>query len=186
MDLAYANFVQSWPPEMAQLDLSFRGYASILASASLEYATNCRNHIVSNFEKRCIDYFFIRFNDEEDAWHLPNTKVSEKRALAQYAYKKAAGLDATGPQDPELADMTIFVEEFASTIYLGPTPVTDESLSANCHLYLPWLYTVLQRLEQRTSIREPQDQIFASKGYIHRKVTEVSGRFNFIFYVLQC
>lgn len=82
MDLAYANFVQSWPPEMAQLDLSFRGYSSILTSASLEYATNCRNHIVSNFEKRCIDYFFIRFNDEEDAWHLPNTKVGEKRALA--------------------------------------------------------------------------------------------------------
>lgn len=58
-------------------------------------------------------------------------------ALVQYAYKKSAVLDDTGPQDLELADMVSFVEEFTSTIYLRSTSVIDFRLSANCHPYLP-------------------------------------------------
>jgi hypothetical protein len=40
---------------------------------------------------------------------LLNTTIAKERALTQYAYKKAAGLDSGGSGDPERTDMTIFV-----------------------------------------------------------------------------
>jgi hypothetical protein len=60
------------------------------------------------------------------------------------------------------------------TVDMGPRPITEASLQAHTSEYLPWLYEVLGRLEQPTPIREPEPQQFASKGYIHRNLKEVS------------
>src|ERR1700722_8688599 len=57
---------------------------------------------------------------------------------------------------------------------LGPTPITEESLSAHANLYLPWLAKVLDYVERRVVIQEPRPQNFVSKQYVHRNIKQVS------------
>jgi hypothetical protein len=163
---------------MREIDLGFRGYTPILSETAQEYAINCCNDVVANFEKRTVDYFFVRFNDENDAWFLADSNVQARKSLAKYAFRKAAGLPVLEPQTPERqtpAATKRRVEQCAQSVNLGPMPINEAALSANPHLYMPWLYTALQRLEARPpSIQEPIAQNFASKGYIHRMLKEAS------------
>jgi hypothetical protein len=171
---SFRRFKTSWPPVMRPTNLAFAGYMSILSISANEYATNCVNHVRTNFERRTIDYFFVRFSDESDDWFLEGTTVHNRRILARYAYNRASRNDAaTGPRDASFAALKTRVERIAQQVNLGPTPVTDEVLSTTPHLYIPWLHTVLSRLEQRTSTREPTPQNFVSKGFVHRNIPEV-------------
>jgi hypothetical protein len=178
---AFTNFVQLWPQGVPSVRLSFRGYTPLIGYAAREYATNCRNHVVTNFERRCQNWFLVRFSDPNDPWYLGTIAVKDRKTLASYAYSRAAGLDATGPRDQDLAEAKRTVEGFATTVNMGPTPITEARLSADYHLYIPFLYSVLQRIEQRQPILEPQNQNFASKGYIFRKLNEVSDHFVSLF-----
>ena len=67
------------------------------------------------------------------------------------------------------------IDQFATNeaVTLGPRPVTDASLSAKPSKYLPWLFQVLRRLEQRVLIQEPTPQDVVSKGFVHRGINEV-------------
>ena len=54
--------------------------------------------------------------------------------------------------------------------------MTEANLFAQPHMYIPFLYSVLEYLDNVVHIAEPSPQTFASKGFIHRKVKEVSSR----------
>lgn len=62
----------------------------------------------------------------------------------------------------------------AAKLEMGPRPITEASLNAKPHLYLPWMYKVLQLgLEQKVYVAENVPQNYVSTGYVHRKVQEV-------------
>jgi hypothetical protein len=99
--------------------------------------------------------------------------VSNRKSLATFIYKTAASQDADWPVIEAEIDKPK-IDAFATEIDLGPTPISDPKLASYPHHYLPWLHKVLQRLEQPTAIKEPEPQKHVSKGYVHRKLKEVS------------
>ena len=149
-------------------------HTAMITTFAREYATNFANHISTNFERRTTDYFFVRFNDESDDWFLGGVSVASRRKFALYAYNKAATGEGNWPTIRGNPLEQALIDNFVSTIDLGPTPVTIQSLEAHGNQYLPWLYQVLQRLESRVIIQEPVPQDFASKSFVHRKLKEVS------------
>ena len=141
-----------------------------------EYATNAVNHIVANFEKKSREYFFCRFSDQDDDWYLRNSSVNERKRLSQYAYDTAAAASPEWPTTLKTSVSKASIDTYASTVQLGPTPINDSSLSAKAHLYLPWMFKVLQRLEQKVFIKEPKAQSYVTRGYIYRHLKEVECR----------
>jgi hypothetical protein len=107
---------------MREIDLGFQGYTPILSQTAQEYAINCCNDVVANFEKRTVDYFFVRLNDENDAWFLADSTVQARKSLAKYAFCKAAGLPVLEPQTPAATKRR--VEQCTQWVNLGPMPVT--------------------------------------------------------------
>ncbi|GAA5814013.1 hypothetical protein MFLAVUS_007503 [Mucor flavus] len=63
--------------------------------------------------------------------------------------------------------------ELAEQIFDSPLSLTTANVGARPHLYLPWLYRVLQRMEQIDSIKEHVPEKKANRGSIHRKVKEL-------------
>ena len=148
--------------------------SSIITNCALQYAANTVHHITSNFEKRSLQYFFCRFSDSNDEWYQAEVSVKDRKKLAKYCYGKAAQTDYQWPDELESEVQRSSVDSFALSVNMGgPLPITDISLSANAHEYLPWLYQVLQRLEQKVFIKEPTPQQFASRSYVRRKLQEV-------------
>ncbi|CAO3663551.1 unnamed protein product [Umbelopsis ramanniana] len=155
-----------------QLHELFYRPTAMITTFARGYATNFANHISTNFERRTTDYFFVRFNDESDDWFLAGVSVASRRKFAAYAYNKSATGEGNWPTIRDNPFGQDLIDNFVSTIDLGPTPVTIQSLEAHGNQYLPWLYQVLQRLESRVIIQELVPQDFASKSYIHRKLKE--------------
>jgi hypothetical protein len=93
--------------------------------------------------------------------------------LSQYAYEKAAAASPEWPTKLKISVSKTSIDTYASTVQLGPTPINDSSLSAKAHLYLPWMFKVLQRLEQKVFIQEPKAQSYVTRGYIYRHLKEV-------------
>src|SRR6202011_1436637 len=124
-----------------------------------------KTDIAMNFERRSVNYFFVRFSDETDGWFLTDVSVANRKKIAKYAYNMAASGEGTWPsiRDNPVGQET--VDMLTDTVDMGPRPITEASLQAHTSEYLPWLYEVLGRLEQLTPIREPEPQQFASKGY---------------------
>jgi hypothetical protein len=146
----------------------------MITAIAREYVVNFRNHVTDNFERRTTDYFFVRFSDEPDEWFLGDISVANRRKIAKYAYEKASAGEGTWPNIRGNPIECSRIDNFVSTVDLAPTPVTPESLYAHPHEYLPWLFQVLRRLEARVTVQEPVPQAYASKGYIHRKLKDVS------------
>jgi hypothetical protein len=148
--------------------------SSIVSNCALQYAANTVHHITSNFERKSTQYFFCRFSDSNDEWYQAEVSIKDRKKLAKYCYGKAARIDYHWPNELESEVLRSRVDSFALSINMGgPLPITDTSLSANAHEYLPWLYQVLQRLEQKVFIKEPVPQTFASRAYVRRKLQEV-------------
>jgi ribosomal protein L32 len=168
----WENFSEIIPSQLKQ---SYRIDTRMASVCAQEYQTNFVNHVVSNFARKTTEYFFIRFSDSSDLWHLDNVSVANKRLMASYAYKKAATLEAVWPKMRNVTIPQARIDQFATNeaINLGPLPVTDASLSAKPSNYLPWLFQVLRRLEQRVLIQEATPQDFVSKGFVHRRINEV-------------
>ena len=116
----------------------------------------------------------MRFSDEPDEWFLGDISASNRRKIAKYAYEKASAGEGNWPNIRGNPIECSRIDNFVSTVDLGPTPVTPESLYAHPHEYLPWLFQVLRHLEARVTVQEPVPQAYASKGYIHRKLKDVS------------
>jgi hypothetical protein len=148
--------------------------SATISNCALQYAANTVHHIASNFERKSTQYFFCRFSDSNDEWYQAEVSIKDRKKLAKYCYGKAARIDYHWPNELESEVLRSRVDSFALSINMGgPLPITDTSLSANAHEYLPWLYQVLQRLEQKVFIKEPVPQTFASRAYVRRKLQEV-------------
>lgn len=173
-------FLEFRPLLPQQLHQQMYRNTAMITTFAREYATNFANHISTNFERRTIDYFFVRFNDESDDWFLGDVSVANRRKIAKYAYDRAATGEGNWPTIPDNPFESEHIDNFVATIDLGPTPVTAASLEAHGNEYLPWLFQVLQRLEARVLIQEPVPQNHASRAYIHRKLKEVKESEHFI------
>jgi hypothetical protein len=139
-----------------------------------EYSTNAVNHIVTNFKKKTEEYFFLRFNDASDPWFIAVSSVGNRRKIAQYAYSKAAKVETTWPKMRNTIIAQATIDGYVASILIGPVPVTEQSLSANPHLYLPWMFKVLKKMEQKVSVKEPVPTKHASRAYIYRNLKEAS------------
>jgi ribosomal protein L32 len=167
----YRRFSSLVPENVKQ---QFNKSTALMSVCAAEYATNAVNHVVANFEGKSVLYFFIRFNNNNDIWHLENATVANRKKIALYCYHKAAQLEAHWPSNLPETVTQASIDEFADSIDLGPCPITDASLSSKAHLYLPWMYKVLDVIERKVAIKEPKAQTYASKAYIFRNLKEVS------------
>jgi hypothetical protein len=154
--------------------IPFHPDTAMISEMGREYNVMARQHIVTNFEKRSVDYFFLRLNETSDSWHLENASVKERKVVAEYMYRRAASLQAEWPTLEDNSISRARIDFRALTVQLGPTPVTEESLSAHANLYVPWMTNVLEYMERRIIVQEPHPQDYASKQYIHRNLKEVS------------
>ncbi|GAA5805701.1 hypothetical protein HPULCUR_011225 [Helicostylum pulchrum] len=68
---------------------------------------------------------------------------------------------------------TTATEKIESARLMGPLPLTTANVGTRPHLYLPWFYHILQRMEQVDSIKEYVPKKKANRGFIHRKVKEL-------------
>ncbi|KAG0179783.1 hypothetical protein DFQ29_001663 [Apophysomyces sp. BC1021] len=150
---------------------------TLIAEAAKQYEEGIRNHIVANFEKKTIQYLLIRFSDEKDKCYLGKTTVAARKALAQYVYNQVAGISAETNNWPSSVkrdkDLEKLISEIICALSFGPGPITVVELNATPHLYIPWMYIVLQRLEQKVFIQEEEPQDHVSNAYVHRKVHEL-------------
>jgi hypothetical protein len=137
----------------------------LMSVCAAEYAPNAVNHVVANFERKSVLHFFIRFNNNNDIWHLENASVADRK-IALYCYHKAAQLEVHWPSNLPKTVTQALIDELVDSIDLGPCPITDASLSSKAHLYLPWMYKVLDVIERRIAIKEPKAQTYASKACI--------------------
>ena len=168
---SYQNFRQLM---LATLPSTFYAETAMITRIAQDYQTNFRNHIASNFERNCTNYFFLRLNNDSDPWYVANATVKKRKSIAAYIYKRAASLQSTWPdiENEEILQNTF--DERVRSISLGPTPITEANLYAKANMYLPFLYTVLTYMDNQVHILEPVPQDFATKGYVHRKLREVS------------
>jgi len=167
----YLEFKNLMP---ARPTFAFYSDTKMITEMARQYTTAAREHVSSNFQKRTTNYFFLRLNDASDTWYLETTAVKDRRLVAQYLYKRAAGLPAEWSALEDASVSRSMIDTRTFTLQLGPTPVTEPSLAAHASQYIPWLFTILQYMERRVLVQEPEPQNFASKGYIFRKLKDVS------------
>jgi len=142
-----------------------------LSAAAVNMEKDARNHMVANFAKKAKEYIFILLREAVD------TKVTNKdlKRLSTYIYEKRAGMNRSWPPSVEKTDeLEKTVDAISKKIELGPTPVTDTTLFARPHEYMPFFYKVLKFLETRaaTSTSQAQDPVKRTSpplGWIKRK-----------------
>ena len=135
----YRRFSSLVPENVKQ---QFKKSTALMSVCAVEYASNSVNHVVANFERKSLLYFFTCFNNNNDIWHLENATVANRKKIALYSYHKAAQLEVRWPSNlPETVTQAL-IDEFADSIDLGPCPITNTS-SSKVHLYLPWMYKFL-------------------------------------------
>ncbi|KAG0184736.1 hypothetical protein DFQ28_010641 [Apophysomyces sp. BC1034] len=125
---------------------------------------------------------FKQFKDgslmRKDEYYLGKITVAERKAVAQHVYNQVAEISTETSKWPSLVKDDEILKKAAKRIItslcFGPGPITDVELNATPHLYIPWMYTILQRLEQNIFIQEEQPQDHVSAAYVHRNVHEVT------------
>ncbi|KAG0179147.1 hypothetical protein DFQ29_002459 [Apophysomyces sp. BC1021] len=123
---------------------------------------------------------FKQFKDgslmRKDEYYLGKITVAERKAVAQHVYNQVAEISTETSKWPSLVKDDEILKKAAKRIItslcFGPGPITDVELNATPHLYIPWMYTILQRLEQNIFIQEEQPQDHVSAAYVHRNVHE--------------
>ncbi|KAG0169462.1 hypothetical protein DFQ30_003588 [Apophysomyces sp. BC1015] len=124
---------------------------------------------------------FKQFKDgslmRKDEYYLGKITVAERKAVAQHVYNQVAEISTETSKWPSLVKDDEILKKAAKRIItslcFGPGPITDVELNATPHLYIPWMYTILQRLEQNIFIQEEQPQDHVSAAYVHRNVHEL-------------
>jgi hypothetical protein len=147
-----------------------------MSVCAAEYTTNAINHVVANFETKSVLYFFTRFNNNNDIWHLETATVANRKKIALYCYHKAAQSEPHWTSNLPETVTQASIDEFADCIDLGPFPITNASLSSKMNLCLPCMYKVLDVIERKAFIKESKAQTYASKSYIFQKAE--TGQFN--------
>jgi hypothetical protein len=168
---SYQEFRPLMPSTLAS---NFYPDSDMVTKIALQYHTDFANHIVHDFARFSKNYFFLRLNNEADTWYEANASVRERKSLAEYIYKRAASLEAAWPEVESSEILRSTYDDRAASLELGPTPITEASLFASPHSFLPFLHVVLEYMDNQVHVLEPAPQNFVSKGYIFRKLNEVS------------
>ncbi|KAI8645950.1 hypothetical protein BD408DRAFT_429113 [Parasitella parasitica] len=114
-----------------------------------------------------------------DATEFPNLPfpTGVKRDLAERLYNAiCTNQELVYPTNLEIADVhqtsiNNLITECRQR--LQGLSLTEADYYAKPHLYLPWLYHILERMEQQIIIREPVSQTRATKGFVHRQLGEI-------------
>jgi hypothetical protein len=125
----YVEFQNLMP---ARPNFVFYSDTTMITEMARQYTTAAREHVSSNFEKKTTNYFFLRLNDASDTWYLETTAVKKRRLVAQYLYKRSAGLPAEWPALEDASVSRTMIDTRTFTLQLGPTPVTENLISSAC------------------------------------------------------
>ena len=112
----YGRFSSLVPENVKQ---QFNKSTALMSVCAAEYATNAVNHVVANFERKSVLYFFTRFNNNNDIWHLECAIVLIAKRLPNIIIIKQHNWKFIGHHPcPKLTQAPI--DEFADSIDLGP------------------------------------------------------------------
>lgn len=173
---AYANF-KSLIPEFKEEKFISQGYMTILSTAAKEYEESIRNHITANFEPKTIQYLLVCMSDQDDKLFRWKGLVKDRKTLASFMYNQACGAEAQWPTAiPDNKENRAYVETCIESLKtsIGVNYIDEKKLNAEPHLFFPWIFQVLKRLEQKVCIAEATPQKYVSTGYVHRMVQEVT------------
>ena len=62
-----------------QIQQQFYKHTPMITTLAREYAANFKTDIAMNFERRSVNYFFVRFSDETDGWFLADVSVANRK-----------------------------------------------------------------------------------------------------------
>ncbi|KAG0180572.1 hypothetical protein DFQ28_002815, partial [Apophysomyces sp. BC1034] len=176
MKTVYSVFKES-VPSYAPEKFHCEGLMSLISTEAKQYEENIRNHITANFRGKTIQYLLIVVSDEEDEWCIRSLKVSERKVLVEYIYEKVAGSDPSWPKalpdEPALRSKAETIQKSMTSIF-GDNAIDDKKLNAEPHLYIPWMFHILQRMEAKVFVTEEKPQKYVSTAYVHRKVKETN------------
>ncbi|KAI9267297.1 hypothetical protein EDC94DRAFT_602841 [Helicostylum pulchrum] len=127
-----------------------QGFTTTATEVIRSYSALIHNYVADNYKKSSLRYFFTSLS----------STFSEFRISFSTAHKR------------ELAER-MFDSKIESARLMGPLPLTTANVGTRPHLYLPWFYHILQRMEQVDSIKEYVPKKKANRGFIHRKVKEL-------------
>ncbi|KAG0165771.1 hypothetical protein DFQ30_008046, partial [Apophysomyces sp. BC1015] len=80
----FKDDIQIFDPE----NFASRGYMTLISDAAKQYEEAVQNHLMANFEKKTIQYLFVRFFDAKDEYYLGKITVAERKAVAHYVYNQ--------------------------------------------------------------------------------------------------
>ncbi|EPB83449.1 hypothetical protein HMPREF1544_09777 [Mucor circinelloides 1006PhL] len=151
-------------------------YSTLITIVMRSYETLIENHVGTNFKPKTVRYLFTRLSGTAEFPNLP-FRTGVKCDLAERVYNAlTTNQEITYPANLEVADahrtsINNLLQECRQR--LRGLNLTEEDYYAQPHLYLPWLYHVLERMEQQVTIREPVPQTRVTKGFVHRQLAEI-------------
>ncbi|EPB90321.1 hypothetical protein HMPREF1544_02846 [Mucor circinelloides 1006PhL] len=151
-------------------------YSTLITIVMRSYETLIENHVGTNFKPKTVRYLFTRLSGTAEFPNLP-FRTGVKCDLAERVYNAlTTNQEITYPAKLEVADahstsINNLLQECRQR--LRGLNLTEEDYYAQPHLYLPWLYHVLERMEQQVTIREPVPQTRVTKGFVHRQLAEI-------------
>jgi len=144
--------LHQWPRE------SYKGLMVTISACCQNSVKDAKLHICSNFERRAKAYFASRIRREiPAATSFSNLSIKK---LAGYLYGRKSGSSSAWPIGIEIADDLLQgLNTIVDDTDLGPTPVTEAAISENPHLYLPFLFKVLNHFTKVTNYIHPDTSL---------------------------
>ncbi|KAI7907798.1 uncharacterized protein BX663DRAFT_11311 [Cokeromyces recurvatus] len=133
-------------------------YSILISIVMCSFETLIENHVGTNFKPKTLRYLFTRLSDTTEFPDLP-FRNSVKRDLAERVYNAiCTNQEIIYPANLEVADthktsINNLIDEYHQRLH--GLNLTEADYYARLHSYLPWLYHVLERMEQQVIIREP-------------------------------
>ena len=162
-------------------------YAGTMTELARSYETAISNHVCDNYKKKTLRYFIICLSDTNSKY-FTSCAVSTRSKMAENIFDSILNDSAISFPDhvklkPEHKKTIQQLKEDSMGLMLknltAPNAVprkakfTNSEIAARPHLYLPWMYHILQVIEARTSIRDSIPQDKASKAFVYRNVREL-------------
>ncbi|KAI9267608.1 hypothetical protein EDC94DRAFT_601390 [Helicostylum pulchrum] len=148
-----------------------QGFTTTVTEVIRSYSALIHNYVADNY-KRSLRYFFTSLSSTNSEFRI-SYSTAHKRELAEKIFDSVSNNTNITYKESmnftELQKAIITRLKIESARLMGPLPLTTANVGARPHLYLPWLYHVLQRMEQVDSIKEHVPEKKANRGFIHRK-----------------
>ncbi|KAI8050102.1 hypothetical protein BDF21DRAFT_468917 [Thamnidium elegans] len=135
-----------------------QGFTTVVTGIIRSYTALIHNHVADNYKKRSLRHFFTCLSSTNFGFRIP-CSMAHKRELVEQIFASISNYtsisykESMNLTEPQKAIIIRLKNESARL--MGPLPLTTTNVGARPHLYLPWLYHVLQRMEQVDSIKEP-------------------------------